>query len=441
MKKIILLIFFLFVTNSGYSQILLKENFDYPKGHLLTDYEWQKAQGGDEPIVVSDFRFSFDEYLGSDIGNVVVLDPVTSRDFSEIIFHTFDKVNEGTVYLSFILHLDRIEQNEQDDHFISLGTFEGELQEYARISIITTERDLLKFGLQFYDEEPVISDKSYDINTTYLFVLKYEMLPESMDDRIRVFIFEKDDKFDDEPKESTLSVFNNRTSDPMDINKVFLKKSNQSANTLYLDGLQIGRTWADAPLPVELTNFTAWVNGNQIHLKWNTVSELNNYGFEVETLRHTPGDNQPISWNKIGFISGKGSTTEFQTYSFSDILPNGNYQYINYRLKQIDFDGHSTYSEILTVEIDQPERVVLLQNYPNPFNPETNIRFYLPKAEQVRLFIYNSIGQEIAKILPGELHQGFHSIPFSGENLSSGIYITKLETSSGSAIQKMLLMK
>ncbi len=111
-------------------------------------------------------------------------------------------------------------------------------------------------------------------------------------------------------------------------------------------------------IPVELTSFTASANENDIQLSWTTSTELNNSGFEIlrgiyPANSGTQNDNE---WSTIGFVPGFGTSTEKHFYSFSDEnLFEGNYKY---RLKQIDFDGTGSYSEIVVVEIISPEQFV-----------------------------------------------------------------------------------
>lgn len=88
-----------------------------------------------------------------------------------------------------------------------------------------------------------------------------------------------------------------------------------------------------------------------------------------------------------------------------------------------------------------PTSFILEQNYPNPFNPATTIRFGLPAESNVRIKIYNSIGNEVATPVNQNMSAGYHSVQFSGSNLSSGLYFYKIETDKYSETKKMLLMK
>lgn len=100
-------------------------------------------------------------------------------------------------------------------------------------------------------------------------------------------------------------------------------------------------------------------------------------------------------------------------------------------------------SNSVTTEInEQPEIFSLFQNYPNPFNPTTSISFNLPKATEVNLFVYNLLGQKVATLIQNQSKaSGKHSIKFDASNLSSGIYLYRLETDSFMETKKMLLIK
>lgn len=88
-----------------------------------------------------------------------------------------------------------------------------------------------------------------------------------------------------------------------------------------------------------------------------------------------------------------------------------------------------------------PTAFALEQNFPNPFNPATEIRFALPTASNVRLSVFNVIGQEIAILADGMHNAGVHSVSFDASQLPAGVYFYRLEAGSFSDIRKMLLLK
>ncbi len=186
-------------------------------------------------------------------------------------------------------------------------------------------------------------------------------------------------------------------------------------------------------IPVELVSFNASINNNIVNLTWSTATETNNSGFEIER-------NLNNNWDKIGFIKGKGTTTEKQNYFFADIINNANNNIVSYRLKQLDFDGTVHYSKTIEVELT-PTNFSLSQNYPNPFNPSTTINFTLPIKSYVNIKVFNTLGQIVAELINQELVAGYHQVNFNASNLSSGIYYYKMEAGNFSSIKKMMLIK
>lgn len=195
----------------------------------------------------------------------------------------------------------------------------------------------------------------------------------------------------------------------------------------------------DPIVPVELISFTAESSTNGITLKWETATEINNMGFEVERSTNN------IDFVKTGFIKGNGTSTEKKSYSYNDpITENGKYYF---RLRQVDYDGKSQYSNI--IEIDHqatPESFVLSQNYPNPFNPVTTIRFSIPsnvKSEMsnVKLSIFDLLSREVAVLLNEMKEPGNYEVQFNAAGLSSGVYYYSLTAGSFSETKMMLLLK
>jgi hypothetical protein len=83
----------------------------------------------------------------------------------------------------------------------------------------------------------------------------------------------------------------------------------------------------------------------------------------------------------------------------------------------------------------------LEQNYPNPFNPSTDIAFALPNAGQVKLVVYNILGQEVTTLIDGHMEAGNHSVTFEADNYSSGVYFYRLNAERYTQTLKMMLLK
>ncbi|MBT8387387.1 MAG: T9SS type A sorting domain-containing protein, partial [Ignavibacteria bacterium] len=193
----------------------------------------------------------------------------------------------------------------------------------------------------------------------------------------------------------------------------------------------------DGIIPVELVSFAAIVNEQNVNLSWATATELNNQGFEVE--RGVNGN-----YEAVGYVQGNGTTTETQFYSFTD--QNVNVGQYTYRLKQIDFDGTSTYSDGIEVDVTVPDVFALEQNYPNPFNPSTKINFSLAVDSKVSLKVFDVLGQEVVTLLSSDLVAGAHNVDFNASSLNSGVYFYRIEATgidgtNFTNVKKMILTK
>ena len=212
-------------------------------------------------------------------------------------------------------------------------------------------------------------------------------------------------------------------------------------------GVGSGRTLSptigitNAPLPVELSSFTALAQGRTINLSWATKTEINNSGFDIERQAVSTTPSATSTWAKVGSVTGKGTTNAPQNYSFSDVVKAaGSY---NYRLKQIDHNGNFTYSSEVTVKATlSPEDYKLSQNYPKPLNPSTKFNFAVKSTEHVAIKVYNSIGQEVASLFDGVVPADqIQEVTFDGSRLASGIYFYVLRATDRVEVKKMLMMK
>ena len=186
-------------------------------------------------------------------------------------------------------------------------------------------------------------------------------------------------------------------------------------------------------VPVELTSFNASVTKRGVELKWSTATETNNKGFDIQKST----DNKTFS--SIGFVNGKGTTTIIQQYNYLDASAiSGKYYY---RLRQVDYDGAFEYSEIIEAQGITPAGFTLSQNYPNPFNPSTVISYFLPTKENIRIVIFNNLGETI-KTLVNEIQPGGdYKVTVNLSNFASGIYLLRMIAGDFNATRKMILIR
>jgi hypothetical protein len=191
------------------------------------------------------------------------------------------------------------------------------------------------------------------------------------------------------------------------------------------------------PLPIQMASFTASVvRDNDVEVAWKTVSETNNYGFEIYRRRGDAGQ-----WDKIGFVKGHGTTLAPQSYSYVD-RPAAFGKYY-YRIKQIDLDGKSEIFPEMEVAVGSgPDKFILGQNYPNPFNPSTFIEFVVPKSGFATMKVYNVLGQKVATLFEGNAEAGrINTALFNASSLPGGVYFYTLRSAGQTETKRMLLIK
>ena len=183
-------------------------------------------------------------------------------------------------------------------------------------------------------------------------------------------------------------------------------------------------------LPIELTRFEGNPKGGYNHLTWQTATESQNKGFDIE--RSADG----IRFEKIGFVAGKGTTNQVQNYHFED---NANVssplersgEVLYYRLKQVDYDGSFEYSHVLTVKNKSKEDRFVVA--PNPVGDILNIE-YLGRNNDIRsIEIYDVFGKLVLQV-SNDLQEN----EINTSNLQSGTYIWKINQNGNIQTGKFL---
>lgn len=200
----------------------------------------------------------------------------------------------------------------------------------------------------------------------------------------------------------------------------------------------------DGALPVELIAFYGKANNTDISLHWNTATEINSNGFEIERKKLSG-----TTWLKIGSVHANFLSNSPKSYSFTDRnLKPGEYQY---RLKMIDNDGSFQFSKIVEIEAKLSMGLELSQNYPNPFNPSTRISYKVPYDANVLIEVFNVLGVRVAQLINEFEGAGYYNVEFNPSRcniaISSGVYyykITVTDTKTGAnlnLIKKMIMLK
>lgn len=186
-------------------------------------------------------------------------------------------------------------------------------------------------------------------------------------------------------------------------------------------------------LPVELSLFEAISVGSSVNLKWETSSETNNAGFEIQ--QHFAD-----GFEIVQFVEGKGTSLETNSYSYTiSDLSAGRHQF---RLKQIDYDGAYEFSDIVEVLVDVPEGFVVYKSYPNPFNPNTTLEFVVENDQRVDVALFDIFGKKIGTYFSSEVTaNNTQRVNVNVGNLPSATYILKVTGQSFSHSQMVQLLK
>jgi len=181
-------------------------------------------------------------------------------------------------------------------------------------------------------------------------------------------------------------------------------------------------------LPVELISFAAEPNGEVIDLAWTTASETNNDYFTVERSK------DGINFMPVQQVKGAGTITYERMYLTVDPNPLNGISY--YRLKQTDFDGAVSYSEVVAVKLKADD--TNFQLYPNPAQGMVSVYFTSPLNTACTVKIHDLSGREVlSRQLEEDVHASGTDLDVS--HLLTGIYFVTVQTPTSIATQRLVL--
>jgi hypothetical protein len=210
-----------------------------------------------------------------------------------------------------------------------------------------------------------------------------------------------------------------------------------TARAINADEVQ-GVSGFEQVLPVELISFEALLDGRDALLHWETASETNNAGFEIQHREATVSKGEVFE--VLGWIGGFGTTEATQRYDFRiEALTPGRHLF---RLKQMDYDGTFDYSPEIEVAVEMPESFLMTPAYPNPFNPQANFSVSVKQTQKVVVSLFNVVGQQVGTFYDGVLPGGTtRSITIDGSTLQSGMYLLRVQGERFVDTQTVTLLK
>lgn len=406
----------------------LVEDFIIPEGDSLSMYGWVPHSGAPASMIRATAPgLVFPNYDGSGIGNAAIMNQ-NGIDMHRMF--AIDTTVAQSVYVSFMLKVSNIAAGyffHLGRNWIPMNTFDFR----ARLFMSGTAPNLT-LGLSFGTNTAVNSPDTYAVDSTYLIVVKYRVVEGADNDEVSLYVIRSSDPYPwSEPVAPTVGPLTASGISEIFPGSIALRQYSANHN-ITIDGFRVGNSWGTV-IPVELSSFKATAANGSVNLAWTTATETNNSGFEIERQL---GNGE---WSNVAFVAGKGTTTEKTDYTYTDAP--GVSGFYNYRLKQVDFDGSFEYSNTISVNLRVPSNYVLSQNYPNPFNPSTKIEFSIPVTANVKIAVYNALGEYVQTLMNSALEAGSHSVIFDATNLPGGVYLYSIESGDYKETKKMTLLK
>jgi Secretion system C-terminal sorting domain len=236
----------------------------------------------------------------------------------------------------------------------------------------------------------------------------------------------------------TMAILTNGSTDFISVNSATHASSTvtQSDNNTTWPGA--GRSYqfssTGGTLPVTFLNFSGYKDDAGNQLRWATANESNNRGFEVQ--RSTDG----INYSVLGFVNSKapgGNSSNVLNYTTTDQQVTGIRQY--YRLRQVDIDNRSDFSNIILIEGDKPLGLTIGKLFPNPAGATVNLQVNSPDKNRITIMITDMAGRiVIQKVI--NVEAGSSTVPINVGQLNKANYMLKVTTATGSSQSFKLLV-
>ncbi|BDS14711.1 T9SS type A sorting domain-containing protein [Aureispira anguillae] len=211
------------------------------------------------------------------------------------------------------------------------------------------------------------------------------------------------------------------------VNESFSFTATATTHTITFDGTSTSTcgliindvSLASAPntLPIIVERFEVAIVNQTAQINWSTVTEINNAFFALE--HSTNG----LDWNLLDKVDGAGNSSLELDYALTHFNPVVGYNY--YRLKQVDFDGKFTYSNVIVAEFKSAYNYPKITVSPNPVDHQ--LKLTGPFSERSSIRVFNAMGKEVSNAVIIDQHPSYSSLNVAA--LKTGIYFLKTKNS------------
>lgn len=437
MKRIFTLLGFVALSSTSFGQRLLVEDFNYAAGQLTDEAGGANVSGGNwltitatglthyATVVAGSLAYPGYHTSPTATSNKVLLQSVPSGQSLSIedVFRNFTAVTSGTVYTSFLVKFNSIENlgnaTSAGDYFMafapSLNAFDYRARVFVRKGVAA---NTIQFGLAASSVSasvPIVwSPIDRSATDVHLITFSYQFVAGAGNDITRLFI--------DQPISETeplvpdaLSIL--ATAEPVDISRITIREGTAFAPNADLDAIVVATTYA-ASLPLNLTSFNAVSSGKATLVKWTTDNEVNVSGFSIE--KSLDGTN----FSQVEFVDAKNNSSH-NVYTLNDTKVKAGISY--YRLKLVDKNGAFKYSGIVAVKNNA---ITKADVFPNP--AKGNLTVSHSEAEKgaiVRIMTLDGKQVKAVNVLPGSTQTGL-----TINELVKGNYIVLFENNGSKSV-------
>jgi hypothetical protein len=188
----------------------------------------------------------------------------------------------------------------------------------------------------------------------------------------------------------------------------------------------------------DIASFSAAPTDAGVRLTWETTSEINNEGFQVQ--RKYTG----ARWEQIAFIesaTAKKTTTGPRSYQFTDEDPPYEIDSLSYRLQHVDTTGTAHTADETGLQLSAPEQITLRPPFPNPTRHHATLHFGLSEATAVRISVYDLLGRSVQTLAGGRFEAGRHETRLSTSDLAPGMYFVRMRAGGTTRTRKLTVVR